>query len=315
MQVTFKLTVHETPIAGAPIMINATTASTDVNGEINTALIQTENYTVSTGLEALSFPPLYDSGAGFAARSPVVIEAERLVTSVESPCRILIGGAPNIYFSSRNSTDRTLVVPLSEALMNSIYSVSGEAVPADSFAPGTSGFAIPESHFQEGAGLRGVWKFLGLEIPVPSAPDVCVDRGVPGECAPIDSAILRSPFEYTRGVIIKMARQAIAAARSGRWRGTGGGFRIPFLTRGSVALATMEKAFRDSKDQNFTCEITPQSCITKRVPKREMRAAFKKLFEGKVPQGLEHITARKDKELAAFERYLKTLPNSYTSCQ
>lgn len=296
-------------------MINATTASTDVNGEISASLINTENYTVSSGLEALSFAPLYDSGQGFAARSPVVIEAERLITSVESPCRIVIGGAPNIYFSSVNSTDRTLTVPLSETLLNSIYSVTGEAVPVEAFAPGTSGFAVPERHFQEEAGLRGVWKFLGLEIPIASSPDACVDRGVPGECAPIDSAILRSPFEYTRGVVVKMARQAIAAARSGRWKGTGGGFRIPFLTRGAAALATMEKAFKDSKDQNFSCEITPQACITKRVPKKEMRAAFKKLFEGKVPQGLEHITARKDKELAAFDRYLKTLPNSYTSCQ
>jgi hypothetical protein len=296
-------------------MINATTASTDVNGEINAALIQTENYTISTGLEALSFPPLYDSGGGFAARSPVVIEADRLITSVESPCRIVIAGAPNIYFSSVNSTDRALTVPISEPLLNSIYSVTGEAIPSETFAPGTGGFAVPESHFQDGAGLRGVWKFLGLEIPIATTPNVCVDRGVPGECMPIDSAVLRSPFEYTRTVVVKMARQAIAAARSGRWRGTAGGFRIPFLARGANALVAMEKAFKDSKQQNFTCEITPQACVTKRVPKKEMRAAFKKLFEGKVPQGLEHITARKEKELAAFERYLKTVPNSYTSCE
>lgn len=315
MQVTFKLTVHETPIAGAPIMINATTASTDVNGEISASLINSQAYTVTTGLEALSFAPLYDTGGGFAARSPVLIEAERLVTSIESPCRIVIDGLPNIYFSSVNSTDRTLTVPLTETLLNSIHSVTGGAVPGEAFAPGTSGFAVPESHFQDVDGLRGVWKFLGLEIPVTSALSVCVDRGVPGECMPIDSAVLRSPFEYTRTVVVKMARQAIAAAKSGRWKGSSGGFSIPFLSRGASALATMEKAFRDSKEQNFVCEIAPQSCVTKRVPKREMKAAFKKLFEGKVPKGLEHITARKNKELAAFERYLRTLPDTYTSCE
>jgi hypothetical protein len=296
-------------------MINATTASTDVNGEVRTGLLNGEAYTVSSGVDALSFAPLYDSGGGFAARSPVRIEAERLISSVDSPCRIVIGGSPNIYFSSVNSTDRTLTVPLSQTLLNSIYSVTGEAVPAESFAPGTSGFAVPESHFQDVNGLRGIWKFLGLEIPVSSAPDVCVDRGVPGECMPIDSAVLRSPFEYTRQVVVKMARQAIAAARSGRWRGSGGRFSIPFLSRGANALAAMEKAFKDSKEQNFVCEITPKSCVSKRVPKREMKAAFKKLFQGKVPQGLEHITARQDKELAAFEKYLRYLPNTYTSCQ
>lgn len=315
MEVTFKLTVHETPIAGAPIMINATTASTDVNGEVKTSLLNGESYTVSSGLDALSFSPLYNTGGGFAARSPVLIEAERLITSVEPPCRILIGGNPNIYFSSVNSTDRTLTVPLSESMLNSIYSVSGGAVPAESFAPGTSGFVVPEGHFQDVDGLRGVWKFLGLEIPVSSSPSVCVDRGVPGECMPIDSAVLRSPFEYTRTLVVKMAQQAIAAAKSGKWKGSQGGFRIPFLARGAVALATMEKAFKDSKDQNFVCEITPQSCVTKRVPKREMKAAFRKLFEGKVPRGLEHITAHKDRELSAFDRYLRTLPDTYTSCQ
>ena len=206
-------------------------------------------------------------------------------------------------------------MPLSETLLNSIYSVTGGAVPAETFAPGTGGFVVPETHFQDVDGLRGVWKFLGLEVPVASSPSVCVDRGVPGECQPIDSAVLRKPFEYTRGVVVKMARQAIAAARSGRWRGSEGGFRIPFLSRGASALASMEKAFKDSKEQNFSCEITPQACVTKRVPKKEMRAAFKRLFQGAVPKGLEHITARKDKELAAFDKYLRTLPNTYTSCE
>jgi hypothetical protein len=315
MQVTFKLTVHETPIAGAPIMINATTASTDVNGEVRTGLLNTENYTVSSGLEALSFAPLYDTGGGFAARSPVLIEAERLISAVGSPCRIVIDGSPNIYFSSVNSTERTLTVPLSETLLNSIYSVTGGAVPAESFAPGTSGFTVPESHFRDVDGLRGVWRFLGLEVPVASSPTVCLDRGVPGECMPIDSAVLRSPFEYTRNVVIRMARQAIAAAKSGKWKGAEGRYRIPFLARGADALATMEKAFKESKEQNFVCEITPQSCVSKRVPKREMKAAFRRLFKGKVPQGLEHITARSDKEVAAFEKYLRRIPNTYTSCE
>jgi len=296
-------------------MINATTASTDVNGEVRTSLVNSETYTISSGLQALSFAPLFDTGGGFAARSPVLIAAERLVTPIENPCRVLIGGTPNIYFSSVNSTDQTLSVPLSEPLLNSIFSVTGEAVPAESFAPGTSGFTVPENYFRDVDGLRGVWKFLGLEIPIPATPSVCVDRGVPGECMPIDSGVLRSPFEYTRKVVMKMARQAIAAAQSGRWKGSKGQYRIPFLARGASALAAMERAFRDSSGQNFVCDITPQSCVTKRVPKREMRVAFKKLFDGKTPKGLEHITARREQEEAAFARYLRSLPESYTSCK
>jgi hypothetical protein len=315
MQVTFKLTVHETPIAGAPIMINATTATTDVNGEITTSLVTNENYTVSTGLDALSFLPLYDSGAGFGARSPVTIEAQRLITSLESPCRIVIGGLPNIYFTSVNSSDRTLTVPLDNPQLNSMLSVTGEAVPPESFAPGTNGFAIPESYFQRDGVLNGVWKFLGQDITVSSAPAICADRGVPGSCQLIDPVVLRDPFEHTRQTIIKLTNQSIAAARAGRWKGANGQFSVPFLTRGAKALAAMERSFKDSTLQNFVCEVTPQSCMTRRTPKKQMIAAFKKVFEGKVPRGLEHIVSRKKKEIAAFEKLIAALPDSYTTCE
>lgn len=295
-------------------MINATTASTDVNGEVSAALVTQENYTVSSGLDAISFTPLYDSGAGFAARSPITIDAERLITSAGAPCRVVIGGSPNIYFSSVNSSSQALTVPIAQPLLNSMLSVTGEAVPAESFAPGTSGFAVPESYFQDVSGLRGVWKFLGLEIPVASSPAICADRGVPGACEPIDTSVLRSPFEYTRKVIRNLTNDSLAAARSGKWKGANGKFSVPFLSRGAMALATMEKAFRDSSGQNFVCEVAPKSCITKRVPKAQMLAAFKKVFNGKVPRGLEQVVSRRDKEIAAFERYLKKLPNSYTTC-
>jgi hypothetical protein len=314
MQVTFKLTVHETPIAGAPIMINATTANTDVNGEVTASLVTTESYTVSTALEALSFLPLYDSGAGFGARSPVTIEAQRLIAPIDSPCKVVIGGLPNIYFSSVNSTDRTLTVPLENPQLNSILSVTGQAVPTEVFAPGTNGFAVPESYFQRDGVLNGVWKFLGQDITVSSAPEICSDRGVPGSCQLIDPAVLRDPFERTRKTIIKLTNQSIAAARSGKWKGTGGKFSIPFLTRGAKALATMERSFKDSTQQNFVCEVTPQSCVTKKTPKKQMLVAFKKVFEGKVPRGLEHIVSRKKKEVAAFEKLVSALPDSYTTC-
>jgi hypothetical protein len=295
-------------------MINATSASTDVNGEVTATLTTTENYTVSTGLDALSFLPLYDSGAGFGARSPVTIEAERLITSAESPCRIVIGGLPNIYFTSVNASDHTLTVPLDNPHMNSILSVTGQAVPPEAFAPGTSGFAIPESYFQQDGGLNGVWKFLGQDITVSAAPAICTDRGVPGSCQLIDTAVLRDPFERTREMIIKLTNQSILAARSGKWKGTSGKFSVPFLTRGARALAVMERTFKDSKNQNFVCEVTPQSCTTERTPKKAMLAAFKQVFEGKVPRGLEHIAARKNKEVAAFQKHLAALPDAYTTC-
>lgn len=188
-------------------------------------------------------------------------------------------------------------------------------MPAEIFGPGTNGFSIAESHFRNGDALAGRWRFLGQEIVVPPHPQVCADQGVPGACTIIDQETLRIPFNHTRRTIMKLANLSLSAARAGKWKGTGGKFTIPFLSRGAAALNSMERTFPESSEQNFVCEITPLSCRTKEVPKKALITAFKRIFEGKVPRGLEHVAQSAKREVAAFERQLKKLPNRYTSCQ
>jgi hypothetical protein len=313
--VVFKLTILETPIAGAPIQVNAETKITDANGEISTNLVTTSLYTVSSGLEALSFESLLETGSSLGARSPVIIEAQRLVSAIQAPCRLVVGGSPYTYFSFVNRSDRSLTIPFLYSPLNAIYSVTGQAAPPEVFAPGTNGFTIAESHFATNDYLAGRWRFLGQEVVVPAVPDICADRGVPGSCAVIDRETLRLPFDHTRRVILKLASQSIAAARAGRWKGTGGKFTIPFLSRGAAALRSMELTFAESSGQNFVCEITPRSCLTEQVPKNALLRVFKKIFEGKVPRGLEYIAQSSQREISTFERQLRKLPNRYTSCQ
>jgi hypothetical protein len=314
--VVFKLTILETPIAGAPLVFNTQTQITDANGEVAAELDVTQSYTVSSGIEAISFTPLYGTGANFAAQGPILIEAARLLSSAEQPCRIVIGGTPNIYFSCVNQTDHALTVPLEYSGVNSIYSVTGQAVPPENFAPGTTGFSVPESNFTQGESLEGVWKFLGQEIPIGSSPLACIDRGVPGACELIDPSVFRIPFEYTREIILKLTRQSIEAARSGKWKVSGGKFTLRFLSRGAAALAKMGDMFKgDATGQNFSCQVTPLSCQTKAIPKKLLVRTFSQIFEGKLPSGLRHITANAKKEISAFERALKKMPNRYTTCK
>jgi hypothetical protein len=173
--------ILNTPIAGAPVQVNAETKITDNQGEFTAALENETLYTISTGLEAISFEPILDTGEQLFARSPVTIEAQRRVSSSEDPCRILINGDSYVYFSCSNITDQTLAVPISETYLNRILSVTGEAVPPDNFAPGTSGFSVLESHFSGPSGLTGVWQFLGQDVLVGPDLPVCADRGVPGQ--------------------------------------------------------------------------------------------------------------------------------------
>jgi hypothetical protein len=226
-----------------------------------------------------------------------------------------MGGSPYMYFSFMNRLDRSLSIPLMYSPLNTLYSVTGQAVPPEVFAPGTSGFTIAESHFFNGTALAGRWRFLGQEVVVPAAPEVCADRGMPGSCAVIDQEVLRLPFEHTRRVIVKLASLSVAAARAGKWKGAAGRFTIPFLSRGATALQSMEVTFSESSGQNFVCDVTPMSCTTKQVPKKGLVKAFRRIFEGKVPRGLEHVAQTAKREIAAFERQLNKLPNSYTSCQ
>jgi hypothetical protein len=261
------------------------------------------------------FTPIYESGTDLAAREPVLIEAERLISSVEEPCRVLIGGAPNIYFSSLNATDRALTVPLTFTQLNSIYSVTGQAVPPETFASGTSGFAIPEVYFTgPDATLMGVWRFLGQEITVAHHPPVCSDRGIPGACEELDKALLRLPFTHTRLTVIRLTKAALGAAKSGQWKGSHGKYSVPFLARGARALKVMEILMKDTDGRRFICPVTPKSCIRHQVPKRALVAAFKKIFIGPVPRGLEQVSRRLKVELVLFEKMLKKLPQSYVSC-
>lgn len=297
------------------MQVNAETKVTDQNGEFTAPLENSTLYTISTGLAAISFNPILETGGALAARSPVTIAARRLVTPDEEPCRIFIDGKPHVYFSSVNETDQTMTVPLAYTGINQIYSVTGQAVPTENFAPGTSGFSIPESYFTSGRTLTGVWRFLGRDVVVSPDLQICTDQGVPGTCEALDPTTLRNPFEYTRKVIMRLTKQAVAAARKGKWKGTNGRFSVPFLSRGATSLATMEKAFRDSKSQNFMCEVTPMSCTQRRVPKQALAKAFAKIFQGKVPRGLEDIARRGALENAAFRRELRKLPNTYVKCE
>jgi hypothetical protein len=313
--VTFKLTIFKTPIAGAPVQVNSETKITDEQGEFTAPLENSTLYAISTGLGAISFDPILETGGSLATRSPVTIEAQRLINSAAEPCRILIDGVPNVYFSSINATDQALTVPLSYNYLNRMYSVTGEAVPNETFAPGTSGFSIPEQYFTSSTTVTGVWRFLGQSVTVTPNLQVCADQGMPGDCEPVDPALLRSPFEYTRKTIVRLTKQSLAAARAGTWRGTNGKFIVPFLARGARSLAYMERAFRNANEDMFSCQVVPMSCKVERVPKRELAKAFAKVFVGRVPRGLEHISRRAPQENKAFARLLRRIPDRLVRCE
>jgi hypothetical protein len=214
-----------------------------------------------------------------------------------------------------NVTDHVLSVPLTYNQLNSMYSLTGQATPPESFTSGTSGFSIPEEYFTQPQGLVGVWKFLGQNMTLPTTLSACSDRAVPGACTPLDASVLRGPIEYTRQAISNLVLKSLAAARSGKWKGSGGKFSIPFLNRGAAAIALMERSFPYSTQQNFVCSVTPLSCTTVHVSKPQLIKAFSKIYDKNMPKGLQTLVANSEKEVAAFKKELKKVPDSYTACE
>ena len=276
----------------------------------------TSLYSVSSGVEAISFPMLYDDGATFALQSPVHIAASRLVSSGTAPCRVLVGGVPHIYFSTSNQSSAALSVPLIFPGINSIYSVTGAAAPPELFAPGVGGFVVPESHFANSSGLVGEWRFLGTTTALSLSPERCSSEGVGGECVKLSEEILSNLFAYTQAVINKLIRQSNTAAQRGQWAPVKGKFRLPFLKNAARALMTMRQQSNTPDRSLFLCEQEQMmnACQRVVVRKEESRAAFDKVFSGSWPKGLRKIQRQRTKEGANFRRELAKLPDSYVSC-
>jgi hypothetical protein len=312
--VTFRLLIDQTPIPGAPLLVNTQLKTTDDGGYITASVNSGQYYTVTTGLDAISFAPLFDRGETFITNGNTNINATRLVSATGDACRATVGGVGNIYFKATNTTDRTLSIPLTYTRLNAIYSVTGQAAPPTLFAPGLSSFAIPESHFKQATALSGVWTFLGQNIVVNSDIRMCTDNATPGQCQPLPASQLQSPFAYTRVVVMKLTRLALDAARSGQWRTVNGSFTVPFLTRGSSALATMQSILKNASRNSYVCSSTPKGCRTINIDKRGLRMAFSRIFEGNVPRGLEGIKSLGPQEKKLFEAELAKLPDQYVTC-
>lgn len=288
--------------------------NTDSNGEITKDLSVNELHLIDTGLEAIAFTPISETGGSLGARSPVRILAERLIQAEPSVCRVLVGGTPNLYFTSVNKADHALEVPLSYTELNALYSPSGQAIPPSAFAPGTSGFAIPESYFMGALGLEGYWHFIGAFIQVPTVAPICADTGVPGECRVIPGTTFEGPFNFTLKTYFKLVKRANTAAVSGTWQAANGAIARRIQARGARTLALMRSVSPTDTSPRFTCDVSPKNCATFRINKQALIKAFKTMHTVALPRGLQSITKDYAADAKRFKRIVEALPDEYITC-
>lgn len=313
--VNYTVKIAQTPIAGIPVMVNAQAQITDDNGAIAVSMNTGQYYAVSSGLSAVSFAPLYDSGVNFINRGDQVIDATRLVSVVGPACRIDVGGVPNVYIATNNSTDVTHVVPKIYKA-NRIYSVTGGAIPPDFFAPGASGVTLPEQHFSQGSGLTGVWNFLGQSVEIASDIKMCADTASPGECQVID---LRTPIDATRSMVLRLSQVASSVAKKTSNRSLKGKLVSAFLTRGAKAIVALRYEIAPTtKGTTYTCAAKPAvTCTSFSLAryKQVAMASYTKLFARPLPSGLQSVPRMASIEGRKFKtNVLDKLPESVWYC-
>jgi len=316
--VNYQVRIAETPIAGIPVMVNAQSQVTDDNGSISVSMDADTYYAISSGLTAVTFDALYDSGANLISNGDMVIDATRLVSVAGPACRVMVGSVPNIYFTTVNQTDTTHTISRMYQA-NRMYSVTGGATPPDYFAPGTSGFAVPAVEFSQNGTLTGVWNFLGQSVNVSDDLKMCADSGIPTQCSVVARTELRGSIEYTRGVVIRLTKLATFLAKKGRLKSAQGSYALMLLGRGASILAAMQQALAPAqKGTAYVCAAQPAASCTLtslRTFKAVAQRQFGRLFAKPFPRGFEPIAKRGIPEARLFKSSsLDKLPDEVWVC-
>ena len=286
-----------------------------MSGEVKIRVAGDEYVSVSSGLPVIAFTPLYDTGANFAAVSPVNIPAIRLVEPLPDICSVIVGNEEHVYFPYENLTDIPMSVPLKYNLLNRMLSPRGEAVPADLFAPGLdgNGFSIPKRYLDDAGTLAGAWQFIGTTNYIPNPLKTCASSGKP-VCEPLPPPKLNKVFEYPKALVIRLTTETVRLGRIGKWKPTGD-YRGPFFVRGGKSLAKIRAILNTLKGNNYICSSPQPNCREVKVPKAALMKAFGIIYSGSVPPGLMPLKNTQVRETKIFRSILATLPNTMTQCK
>jgi hypothetical protein len=312
---TFRLIIKQTPIAGAPLNFGVTQALTDMSGEVKLSVASDSQISVSSVLPVIEFTPFYDTAANFAGRSPVIIDARRLVEPLPGICRIIVGNEEQVYFPFENYTDQAMSVPLRYNLINRILSPTGDAVPADLYAPGMlgNGFTVPKRHFFNGTGYAGVWQFIGTNNAIPEQLNVCSDTSTNPQCELLPDLRLQPLFDHPRALVVRLSNATVKLAKLRKWKPSGD-LRGPFYKRGTLSLSKIRAIMNKLKGPNYICPVTPPQCRVMKVPKADFLKAFRLIYTGSVPKGLLPLKKTEKAEIKKYQAILRSIPDQLTKC-
>jgi hypothetical protein len=337
---------EQTPLPWAPLLVGQFNITADQDGRFEVSLPAEQDASVASGLEALRIIDF--NGEEMEILPGTAAEIERFAAARGSELIInaisrVIPGPMCRTFSDENGeellrfpyTNRYFKqLEVSSSLLNTIWSVSGNAAPGALFeaSPDTTpeplpdnyyGFELPISHFtwtdsNSQERVSAVWRILGKqvqtetlrsEIPFCSEPDTLTD------CTKLPSSLRNRIFEQAVSTVTRLSKGAVKAKKSGRWKPRGK-FRNPYLIkRAAAALASIRAILRGLPANQYFCANGAKApCSNQRFPKTQLLKQFDQILKVKLPNELRHLQKTYPRERKAFIAELQKYPDIFTSC-
>jgi len=301
-----------------------------------------QDASVSSGLEALKILDFNGEekevlpGTGIEISEFAMSRGEELVINAIS--RIIPGqmcrtfseenGQEMLRFPFTNRYFKQLEV--SSRLLNTIWSVTGDASPASVFDASTEelpddyyGFEWPISNFtwidsDSQEKVSAIWRILGKqvtteslrsEIPFCSEPDSLID------CNKIPVSLRNRIFEQAVSTVSGISRGAVKAKKTGRWKPKGK-FRLPYLIkRAADALSSIRGILQGLPRNHYVCSTPARPpCQQQKFPKASLLLQFENILKVKLPPELKHLRKKYPAERKAFIQELNKYPDTFTSC-
>ncbi len=273
---------------------------------------------IESGLPAVYFDTIVDTGLGLETQHPVTIAATVLLSPYggdATQCEVLVGQQRSVFLRYVNHSSMGLSVPLGG--LNSFFT-SGDAVPETLFAPGLNGFVTPLDRFFKGGAYTGSWVLLGRTIPLQFPLPVCTDSGAGSDCRVITARDLRKIRVLFASIVEHYndkADQVLARARGNddtrerarRWRSE-------FRERSDKLETAVVQRLRRIQPPVFFCGEPPPQCATKTFPQPVFQILFDRLIGRRPPYPFSELVKMNKRDRRRFRTLLSKYPQVYHRC-
>lgn len=301
-----------------PLVVNGTPEVTDERGEFSRVFVSKAPARIESGLPAVVFEPVVDTGLGLEMQNPVTISATVLLAPYAADatqCEVLVGRQRSVFLRYVNYSDMGLEVPVGG--MNS-FLTSGGAVPEKFFAPGLNGFITPLDTFFNGYDYDGTWMFLGKTVPLQFPLPVCTDSGAGSDCKVITARDLKKIRDLFKSIVQRYNDKAdellrhrrgddITWERARRWR-------YDLRERSDRLLNSVTRRLRRIQPPVFFCGEPPPQCRIKTFPQPVLNIYFDQLLGGRPPYPLAELRDNTKRDRRRWRILLSKYPQVYHRC-